>query len=101
MRRLMMVNEKANEMKKLVLAAALAALSIGQAYACNVGPFAANPAGCGVYAAPNYGAMLSQNPPAYVAPQQTPLPSMEFGSVNGHPYVINRLPGWTDIEVQQ
>jgi hypothetical protein len=82
--------------KTMLLAACAAIAAAAPASACNVGPYAANPAGCNVYGAP------MAPPPAYVVPPPppaAPMPSMSFGTINGVPYTVNRLGGWTDVQI--
>ena len=90
-------------MKKLLLAA-VAAISLGGAFATPT--FACNVAvpGCQQWMYDQGAAMQRQiiqqqgTPIAPPAPQ-APNMGMSFGSINGQPFVVNRLGGWTDIQV--
>jgi hypothetical protein len=60
-------------MKLLLIAATAVAFASTSAFACNVGPFAANPAGCNVYGVP----MMSPTPSQ---------PQITQGYVGGVPF---------------
>lgn len=83
-------------MKTILLAACAAIAFAAPASACNV----AVP-GCQQWMYQQGQQMQRQlTQPSYIAPPPAPTtPSMSFGTINGAPFVVNRLGGWTDIQI--
>lgn len=83
-------------MKSIIILALLALA--GPASACDI-----TVPGCQQWMYNQGAAMQRQAIPMPIAPPQPIAPNvgMSFGTINGAPFTINRIGGWTNIQVGQ